>query len=131
MFGVYVLKLPSQSRNSTISLLLHLLPNFISTRARMATESNKRYTLTQPQGEFLKSYLLRYIDADVQDDGDTDEVVEEVYEDFVKHFRILKPDGVVVVVGPNISIKGNSSNHTERRASALQFPLPPSYSTLP
>ena len=58
----------------------------------MATESNKRYTLTQPQGEFLKSYLLRYIDADVQDDGDTDEVVEEVYEEFVKHFRISKPD---------------------------------------
>ena len=62
----------------------------------MATESNKRYTLTQPQGEFLKSYLLRYIDADVQDDGDTDEVVEEVYEEFVKHFRILKPDEVKI-----------------------------------
>ena len=52
--------------------------------------------MTQPQGEFLKSYLLRYIDADVQDDGDTDEVVEEVYEEFVKHFRILKPDKTIL-----------------------------------
>lgn len=60
----------------------------------MAAEPDKRYTLTQPQGEFLKGHLLRYMEADARGnaDADTEVVVSAVYEEFITHFNISRPD---------------------------------------